>query len=197
MASAKRLTPVQLAHELGIRPQIIYGYIKHNRVKTYPNEAGKANLVDVGEVERLLKDARHRDPNAEKSASGRTVHRSPVRPGTIVSWDRKADGRTGRRVAGVSRIVKDEEEGSDELVYLNDGERNIVFSTATLAERLRKGHATIENIPALLGMILFQLRENDQGAEADAIQTFLEQQDIHFVHFVVAHEEDPTTVKIS
>jgi hypothetical protein len=182
---------VQLAHELGVRPQIIYGYIKHGRVKTYPNDAGKAALVDANEVEAVLKSVRHRDPNAEKSPSGRTVHRSPVKRGDILSWDKKPDGRTGRRVANVSRVIKDDE-GSDSIVYLHDGTREIVWQTATLSERLRKGYTTLENVPALLGMIIFQLKGGDEAQQAEAalIEGFLQGNDIHYTHFVVEHEPE-------
>jgi len=79
-----RMTPVEAAKKLDIRPQQVYGFIKHNRVHTYPNPSGKANLVDFDEVKAIAGGVRHhreKDPT-----TGKPVKRDPgVKLGDVLS----------------------------------------------------------------------------------------------------------------
>lgn len=162
---AERDTPVKVAKSLNIRPQIIYGLIKRGKIATFPNPTGKADLVDVQETKIVVSRMHTRGPRAAKAAR---TGRSPVRRGQIVSQDRFPNSRGSRRIIQVT----DPGQGEGTLVWGTDGRKDVFWGTESLAQRLLKGTTKIEHIGSLLGMIMFQWREEGLNELADNLKTW-------------------------
>lgn len=163
---AERATPVQVAKQLNIRPQIVYGLIKRGKIATFPNPAGKADLVDVQETKIVVSRMHTRGPRKERASR---VGRSPVRRGQILSQDRFPGGRGSRRITQVT----DPGKGEGTLIWGTDGRKDTFWGTESLAQRLLKRTTRIEHTGALLGMILFQWRELDETPElADSLEAW-------------------------
>lgn len=148
---AERAKPTQVAKDLGIRPQIIYGLIKRNKIATFPNPGGGPDLVDVAETRIMVSRMHQRGPRKERAKVGNKAPAGIFR-GAIVSHDRKPGGKGSRRIAQVTDAGK----GEGTLVWGTDGKRDLFWGTESLAERLKKGTTKIESVPSLLGMIMFQ-----------------------------------------
>jgi hypothetical protein len=153
------MTPVEAAKALGIRPQMVYGFIKHGRIKTFTNPSGKADHVDLKEVESVAKGVRHHRP---KDSSGKPVRRvAGVQRGTLLSshgrFATKAgpvqDGRP-HRVRVVSGV---EEFEGNTYVYVRDSEGRAVlhYDEDHLAGMLAKKQCHIESAASLLGVLMF------------------------------------------
>lgn len=166
--AGQRATPTQVAHELGIRPQVIYGLIKRNRVHAYGTHPVQ---VDVGEVKTVLKEIKTRVP---KSKSNSKKAEMPI--GQLVSYsgDYKGAGAKKRKVVVTTGTLRsDEPDGVDFLVF-SDGTRRTVdmFSTMDMGEMLQKGFAQLQNIDGVLGMIIFQMTHQGDIDKASALEEF-------------------------
>jgi hypothetical protein len=153
-----RLTPVNAAKELGIRPQIVYGYIRANRIATFNNPDGKAALVELEDVKRLAGGTRH---HREKDSSGNPIRRTPgVERGTILSTHGEIKGgrkRHAHRVVVVDEIIKGDD-GQPSLIYArrsDDGAVAVIYEAERLADAIAKGKCFIEGPEALLGVLMF------------------------------------------
>ena|SRR5688500_3267266 len=161
-----RATPTAVAKELGIRPQIIYGLIKRHKVKAFGEHPV---MVDPGEVKMVLKTTKTRVPKEKRSAS-----RAKVQPGQILSWDK--GGKRGSRVAVVTGVARSEDPDGTDFVLMHDGTRAVdAFSTEDLGTRLTKGTTKLENIPAILGMVIFQWTRSGELDKASALDEFCRQ----------------------
>ena len=171
-----KVTPVAAAKELGIRPQLVYGFIKHHRVGTFPNPSGKADLVDFDEVKRVAGAIK---PHRPKGADGKPIRRSPgVTRGAIFSTHAYIKGIAGQkaaphRVQVVTGSVEDEE-GNVSLVITQTGEntRPMYWEAESLADRLKSGACHIEGTAALLGVIMFSWIAGGQAEEAAQLQVW-------------------------
>jgi hypothetical protein len=104
------MTPVQAAKVVGIRPQMIYGFIKHGRVKTYSNPDGKTALVDLDEVKAIGGGVRHHRPKDPTTGKPVKVTAS-VKKGDVLSWhtrklDNLGDGDFCPEVKAHGRMYK-------------------------------------------------------------------------------------------
>ena len=156
--STIRITPVQAAKELGIRPQIVYGYIRANRIATFNNPDGKAALVELEDVKRLSGGTKH---HREKDATGKPIRRSPgVERGTILSTHGELRGtkkRHAHRVVIVDEVIKGDD-GQPSLIYArrsDDGAVSVIYEAERLADAIAKGKCFIEGPEALLGVLMF------------------------------------------
>jgi len=157
--AGQRMTPVEAAKALGIRPQMVYGFIKHGRIKTFTNPSGKADHVDLKEVESVAKGVRHHVP---KDSSGKPVRRSSgVSRGTLLSshahFATKAgpvqDGRPHRVrvVSGVDQV----DENSYVFVRDAEGRAVMMYEEDHLASQIAKKQCHIESAASLLGVLMF------------------------------------------
>lgn len=184
--AGQRATPTQVAHELGIRPQVIYGLIKRNRVHAY---GSKPQMVDVGEVKSVLKDIKHRIPKEKRQAS-----RANVPVGTITSWAKGFKGPKAkeRRVAVATGILKPDDPDGTYFLVFEDGEKRVIdaFTLESFGEMLKRGFAHVEHIDGLLGMVIFQMTVNGQVDQASALDEFCRSTlDIVPVSYTAAAEE--------
>jgi hypothetical protein len=183
---ANRMTPVEAAKQLGIRPQLVYGFIKHNRVSTFPNPNGKADHVDFDEVKRVAGSVK---PHRPKGADGKPIRRSPgLRRGDLLSRHAYLSGPAGQkqreaphRVDVVTDLVKNEE-GDVVLVVTQTGEGLLpmYWEAEKLADRLKSGACRIESTAALLGVLMHSWIATGEAEKAAALQMWCEVNEIEF-----------------
>jgi len=176
--AGQRMTPVQAAKELGIRPQLVYGFIKHGRIKTFSNPAGKTDHVDLKEVEMVAKGVKHHRP---KDSSGKPVRRSAgVSRGTLISSHGRfatksgpvADGRPHRvRVVSGMEVID-----GNPYVYVRDadGRPVMMYEEDHLASQIAKRQCHIESPAALLGVLAFHWEAQDRQDLAGALRMWCE-----------------------
>ena len=181
---ANRMTPVEAAKQLGIRPQLVYGFIKHNRVATFPNPSGKADHVDFDEVKRVAGQVK---PHRPKGPDGKPVRKTPgVSRGSILSshgWIKGLDKQRRRphRVEVVTELVLGDE-GDVSLVITDtgDGMRPMYWEAEGLADRLKSGACHVETPEAVLGVLMHAWIATGQAEKAAALQMFCEVNDIEY-----------------
>lgn len=176
MASG-RMTPVQAAKAIGIRPQIVYGFIRSNRLGTYSNPDGKAALVELSDVERLIGGVKHHREKDPKTGLPVRREAQGVSRGTILSTHGEIKGakrRNAHRVTVVDVVFKGE---SSTLIYTKrseDGAIGIVYETERLADAIAKGKCHIESPEALLGVVMFHYAHSDNIELAASLQLWCE-----------------------
>jgi len=168
------MTPVEAARQAGIRPQVVYGYIKHNRIRSYANPAGKADLVSLADVQALAKNTRHHRP--KDPTTGLPIKpKASVDRGTIISYHgRMPKERKPRahRVGAVTEVVKNDE-GEDSLVYVSrEGSTNVIFEVGSLESKIKAGICFIESAVSLLEVVEFHFRNNEQEDVADSLRAW-------------------------
>lgn len=179
-----RATPTALAHELGIRPQVIYGLIKRGKVHAYGQHP---QMIDVGEVKHALANTRTRVPKEKKESA-----KARVPTGSILSTARdfkgpKAKQRTMYVATGI--LDSDEPDGTDFLVFADGSKRVIdMFSTADMGEMLTKRFAQIHSPEAVLGMLVFHFQMAGDVDRASALEEFSR---LHLDIVPVKYEVDP------
>jgi hypothetical protein len=193
-----RMTPVQAAKELGIRPQLVYGFIKHNRVGTFPSTTGKAALVDLDEVKRVATQVR---PHRPKGSDGKPIRRVPgVDRGTILSshgFLKGANKQRARphRVEVVTALVHNDE-GDVSLVITQTGENTLpmYWEAERLADRIKSGACQIEGIGSLLGVIMHSWIATGFPELAAGLSMWCEVNDIDFEEIQASSASDPVLV---
>ena len=179
-----RVTPVAAAKELGVRPQIIYGFIKHHRVGTFPNPSGKADLVDFDEVKKLVGAVK---PHRPKGSDGKPVRRLPgVLRGTVFTSHAYLKGNVRQRARPhVTEVVTDivnDEEGNVSLIVTQTGENThpMYWEAERLADRLKSGACKIEGTAALLGIVMFSWLAQGEIEAAAQLQMWCEVNGVDF-----------------
>lgn len=179
----QRMTPVEAAKALGVRPQIIYGFIKHNRIHTYPNPSGKTAHIDLDEVKRATGSVQHHRP--KDPSTGKPVrHTADVRTGTILSYHGHTPGEVKtrpHRVVAVTQLVSNDE-GEPSLVYTarGEGELAVIYETEDLATAIGVKKCNIESPAKLLGVLMYHWVHNEQVELAAELQRWCEARDIEF-----------------
>jgi hypothetical protein len=178
-----RMTPVQAAKEVGIRPQQVYGFIKHHRVNTYSNPAGKTDLVSLSEVKAAagqVKHHREKDPT-----TGKPLRRKPpVSRGTLVSahgyMTGEPKGKRAHRVNVVTDVINDEDSGDPSLVAIrpNGEAATLYWEAEDLAARIGKGICHIESAESLLSVVMYHWVHNEQPELAASLQLWCESNDL-------------------
>jgi hypothetical protein len=189
---ADKESPTKVAHDLGIRPQIIYGLIKRGAVHAFGN---KPQLVDPREVKSALANTRTRVPKVKRQAQ-----QADIPEGTIVSWAKayKGKGAKERRVAMAVGLLRSDEPDGTHFLEFNDGRKIIdAFSTDTFGEMLKKGFAHIESIPNLLGMIVTQLAHEGEPEKAQALDEFVRTLGIEPTEFKLTQPEVETAQPVT
>lgn len=174
----ERVTPVEAAKRLGIRPQMVYGFIKHGRIRTFSNPSGKTDLVEYKEVESVAKGVKHHRP---KGPDGKPIKRSAgVRTGTLISrhGQNPRMSRDPRHRVNVVTGTHRSDEGDEYVNYAHireDGSPwEFFWEGDELAQALAKGQCRIETPEALLAAVMFHWTHNEQPELAQALQLFAE-----------------------
>jgi hypothetical protein len=196
---ANRVTPVEAAKQLGIRPQLVYGFIKHNRVHTFSNPSGKTDLVDFDEVKRVASSVK---PHRPKDAEGKPVRRSPgLRRGDVISQHAYLDPKRmpnmvgAHRVEVVTDLVKNEE-GDVVLIVTQTGEGILpmYWEAERMADRLKSGACHIESTKVLLGVIMHAWVATGEAEKAAALQMWCEINEIEFTEIDPVLEDETKSV---
>jgi len=181
---ANRVTPVEAAKALNIRPQLVYGFIKHNRVATFPNPGGKTAFVDFDEVKRVAGQVR---PHRAKDADGKPVRRSPgVDRGSLLSqhaWQKGSAKQRARphRLDVVTEVIKNEE-GDVSLVITQNAEGGLpmYWEAERLADRIKSGACHVESPTAVLGVLMHAWIATGEAKKAAALQMWCEVNEIEY-----------------
>src|SRR3954466_1482554 len=191
MAGQNRMTPVEAAKALGIRPQMVYGFIKHNRVKTWQNPSGKADLVDLKEVESVAKAVRHHVP---KDESGKPVRRSAgVSRGTMITSHAHTRGQKpggNHRMSVVSQVgdLDGFLDNSYVWTYDENGMPRVMYEENGLAEQIRTGKCHIESAPGVLGVLMFHWDAQGRPDLAAALRVWCEVNGVEYTEIVAPIE---------
>ena len=169
------MTPVAAAKALGIRPQLVYGFIKHGRIKTFTNPSGPTAYVDLKEVEAVAKGVKHHVP---KDSSGKPVRRAAgVQRGTLLSAHAHFAGQTNdsrpHRVRVVSQVG---EVDGNPYVYTRDadGRPILMYEEDHLASMIAKRQCHIESPAALLGVLIFHWEAENRQDLAGGLRMWCE-----------------------
>lgn len=185
--AGQRVTPVEAAKALGIRPQMVYGFIKHGRIKTFSNPSGKTDHVDLKEVEAVAKGVKHHVP---KDASGKPIkRRAGVSRGTLLSSHAHFRGETRDRPHRVS-VVREVGDLGGELdnSYVwtmdADGVPRLMYEEDTLAQMLLKKQCHIESPESLLGVLAFHWETAERPDLAGSLRMWAEVNGIELAELV-------------
>jgi hypothetical protein len=183
MAKSERVTPVEASKLLSCRPQIVYGFIKHNRLSTYPNPSGKASLVELADVKALLAGVHH---HREKGPDGKPVKKvaAGVSRGTILSYHGQVRGSPRskpHRVVAVTEVIVGDD-GAPSLVYAGrDGESAaVVYEVENLADRIARGICRIEPPSSILGVLMYHWIHSEAPELAASLQLWCEANAVDF-----------------
>jgi hypothetical protein len=143
----EEVSPMKLAAELGVRPQVIYALVRKQRVNSWQNKAGKT-VVGREEVTNVLKNPQKRGPKTGKATAYDVEGtESPVRVGDVVTW-RTPDG------VRVSQVKSQD----PPFNFLQDlWGKQVFFRNHSLAKRIADGVAKVERPVELLRMVAWQV----------------------------------------
>lgn len=115
-------TPTAAAKIFDIRPQIVYGLIKRNKIKQHNDLADEGKLkVDMDELRKWFAHKRQGRPSTKPQSGGKI----PAKPGKIISWGTQV----GRRVAAVTS-------NEDDYTYGRTADNTEVFFRDSSLENL-------------------------------------------------------------
>jgi len=185
--AGQRMTPVEAAKALGIRPQMVYGFIKHGRIKTFSNPAGKADHVDLKEVEMVAKNVRHHQP---KDSSGKPIkRRAGVSRGSILSSHAhfKGEARSRPHKVSVVREVGNLDGFLDNSYVWTmdaDGRPKIMYEENGLAQQILKKECHIESPGSLLAVLMFHWEETGRPDLAGGLRMWCEVNEVPYTELV-------------
>jgi hypothetical protein len=178
----ERVTPVEAARRLGIRPQMVYGFIKHGRVRTFSNPSGKTDLVEFKEVEATAKGVKHHSP---KGPDGKPVRRrANVATGALISrhgWSprlKRGEKHTVEVVTGEHRGDAGEQYVQYAHIREDGTPWEFFWEGDELAQALAKGRCHIETPEGLLAAVMFHWVHNEKPELAAALQMWAEINDL-------------------
>lgn len=181
--AGQRMTPVQAAKALGIRPQMVYGFIKSGRARTYPNMAGKTQLVDLDEVRSIAGSVKHHRP---RDSSGKPIKRSAgVSRGTLLSSHGHFRGERQNRphrvsVVGAVGNLDGDLDGSYVWTLDADGAPRIMYEEDHLASMIQRRQCHIESPASLLGVLMFHWSEQGRPDLAGALRMWCEVNEVPY-----------------
>jgi len=182
-----RAKPTQVAKDLGIRPQIIYGLIKRGKVKTFDNPAGGTALVDVADVKIAVSRMGHRGPRKDKPKRGQGLG-GGIKRGTIITAPRAPIKGAFAREDGGGKSVRTVTDGTMNLVWLSDGTIETVWPTDSLRDAIQNGRAKIETPASLLGVLMYQWDHDDKKELAESLRQWAIENSVGFYPIETAHD---------
>jgi hypothetical protein len=164
--SVQTISPVKLAKELGIRPQLIYSLIKRGKVQTVQGE--KSLEVYPDEVEKVLMSPQKRGkPKGTKSQSS---SRKQAAKGKTVSWNWQPRG--GRRFGRVDEVEPGD--GLATITVLDNGDK-MTLSSENLYKGIKGGRYRIENPESLMAEVIMYYSQSGQNGKAEALRGLIEE----------------------
>lgn len=176
-----KLTPVQAAKELDIRPQIVYGFIRAHRARTYDNPGGKTQLVDLDEIRSLTGNVRHHREKDPSTGKPKRRVEPKLRTGTIIDMHAFHKGfdkeeHTPHRPKAVTGMVSNDA-GEPSLVITTTGDKTLpmYWEVETLSERIAKGACHIESPENMLAVIMFHWVHNEAPELAASLDGWIQE----------------------
>lgn len=164
-----QVSPMALAKELGLRPQVLYGLIRQDRLKAYENDAGKT-VVYRDAALRVLGAMRHRR-TSEEMATGEVS--SPLKQGQIASYATYGR-RPGSKQTELYRQVVQVNGTSEYFTEFRDLRSQLTeFQHQSLRQLIEKGQLSIENPWELLKMVAHQWRLEGRSEQAEELGAFI------------------------
>ena len=185
---AERAKPTQVAKDLGIRPQIIYGLIKRGKIKTFDNPAGGPALVDVADTKIAVSRMGHRGPRKEKAKKGTSGLPGGLKRGSIISTGRAPIKGAFAREGGGGKSVRTVTDGTSNIVWLSDGTVETVWPTDSLREAITSGRARIETPASLLGVLMYQWDHEDKKELAESLRQWAIENSVGFYPIETTHD---------
>jgi hypothetical protein len=182
-----RAKPTQVAKDLGVRPQIIYGLIKRGKIKTFDNPAGGTALVDVADTKIAISRMGHRGPRKDKPKKGQGLG-GGIKRGTIVSTARYPTKGAFAREGREGRSVRTVTDGTMNLVWLSDGTIETVWPTDSLREAVTNGRAKIETPASILGTIMYQWDHDGKAELAESLRQWAIENSVGFYPIETQHD---------
>jgi hypothetical protein len=172
------VSPMKLAKELEVRPQILYGLIRKGRIRSVDRMDGdpKKTYVYRSDVLRVLGALRHRRPKGEVTSSdeeGMTLA-SPLQKGQAASWVTYGSGegnskyRVFRQVVGVI--------GSDEYFTSFQSFKSdyrMTFRNHTVQQMLESGMMRIEEPQTVVEIAIAAYESTGQTELAESLRQWL------------------------
>ncbi len=178
---AELIAPSQLAKELGIRMQSIYGLVSRGKVTGHRPEGSKSVMVDPDEVRTVL------GATAQTGGSRRGVVRGPRKQkastdnvaadGAIVVTrkNRKSGQASIRQTTGRVLPSEGDDPSYSGLVKMHkDNGRVDHYDVNFWAETIRDGGAIIASAEYVLSMVVYQLVCDDRAGDAASLERWME-----------------------
>jgi hypothetical protein len=180
MALSGKVKPVAIAHELGVKPQQIYSWIKSGKLRTFNGTGNVKQLVDATEVRGLVNKSVQKGPRSTKPRTIKTKspstgkwqdagYPSPLEHADIVSYGNKSGKVVGqvRKQDEYFTTFASVDPAADPAVR----EREMEFQNTKIAELLAKGNFRLEPLDDILNFVLYQLVHE---ADPHEVRAFLE-----------------------
>ena len=169
------VSPMQLAKELGERPQKLYGLIRRGKLPCV-ERGGKKYVDREAALQILSRPAKRGRPRKEEEVEA-NLEDYGVREGTVLAWSPNDDFPTARR--RVAKVVKIQEH----LAHLEDYDRRAIpYRLSDLVAKLRRETiAPIQRPYNLVRMAVDLLRERGENEQADELVRWLEKYDPEMV----------------
>lgn len=176
------INPMKLAEKLGVRPQLIYGMIRRERISTKVF-SGKTYVSEAVMTRAVL----HRRQVRKKKIKPGEI--DPTEEGSIVSWDVDPTGE--RRVLQV-------QSAREHLATLKDTKgRTVELRTGGLSQRIKEGQIAIEEPWALLEMVAKQWELQSQPHLYVSLSEWIEANKDTEVEVVESNDDDTPEVHSS
>jgi len=177
---AELIAPSQLAKELGIRMQSIYGLVSRGKVTGHRPEGSKSVMVDPDEVRKVLGDT------ASKGGSRRGVVRGPRKPkndvaavttdGTIIAArPSKKSGRVALRQTTGRVLPQEADDPSyNGLVKMQkDSGKVDLYDANFWSQAIAEGSAVIASAEYVLSMVVYQLVCDERDEDAASLERWM------------------------
>jgi hypothetical protein len=168
------VSPMALAKELDIRPQVLYGLIRQQRIKEHEMENGKKGIYRDAAL-RVLDQVRHkrkRDPETGELDGDPESTRSPLQPGQSVSWA-TVGSRNGQGVQFYRRVATVAETNEHFTVFRDCKNKIVQYRNTSVVQLLRDGTMMMEDPTELIEAAVIAFRASDQNEKADRIEAML------------------------
>jgi hypothetical protein len=169
MAAPKDLVrPTKIAHELGIKSQLIYGWLKSGKLDAY-TVGNFTNAVSANAVRTLANNSAKKGPRREgtrtrkvKDSTGNWQDKGfppPLDKGEVVSYGSKE----GKKVGQVQQT--DEYFTQLRFIAAQEADREREFQNTSLTDLLKQKKIKIEPLEDLVNFVLFSIGDERSDTE--------------------------------
>lgn len=177
---AELIAPSQLAKELGIRMQSIYGLVSRGKVEGFRPEGAKSVMVDPDEVRKVL------GATAASGGSRRGVVRGPRKAkadgeqlkteGTIIASHNKKSGRAVLRqtTRHLPPLVDDDPSYQGLITMQKDTGKVDHYDLNFWAKNIEDGASVIASTEYVLSMVVYQLVCDERTDDAASLERWMD-----------------------